>query len=125
MTVNKVNGKVSNESGIFPFSLNVLLEMPKVEEKTKGGIYLPDNLKGTQQLLQTVGLILDHGQDAFTNAFGNKYCNASRTVGCYAIINLHSGREIKLDDNTYRIVSSDEIIATITPKAYEEIKNKL
>lgn len=120
---NRVDGKVSNESGIYPEGMNVLLEMPQVQEKTAGGIILPDALKTTQQLLQRIGLVLGYGDDAFVNAFGDKRPLLYKIVGSYVFINLHSGTEIKVGDMVYRLVSSDEIRAGIDEQTYEILKS--
>lgn len=108
---------------IIPLGLNVLVEMPEKEEKTKGGIIIPT--AETTQLMQIVAKIIDCGPDSFTNAFGNKNYIQSDALGQYAVINMHAGLSFDIGDKKYRLISSDEIRAIISPELYEQIKKEL
>jgi co-chaperonin GroES (HSP10) len=110
---------------ITPLGLNVLVEMPEKQEKTKGGIYIPGQQAGTAQLMQLVAKIIDCGEDAFTNVFGEKNYLSRDAIGQYAIINMHAGLSFDIEDKKYRLISSDEIRAIISKELYEQIKSKL
>lgn len=55
-----------NESGVTPLRYGLIVEPVKVEEKTAGGIYLPDEGKERQQWRQTRGRVVALGELAFT-----------------------------------------------------------
>jgi len=103
-----------NDSGIKPIGMNVLLKMPKREEKTAGGIIIPENKLDTLNILSNVGIVLDMGYDSFININGEQTPEEKRPkVGDYVYINTHAGRDIKIDNQLYRMVSSDEIRAIV------------
>ena len=56
-----------NESGIFPQEYNCLVKPLIVEEKTKGGLYLPDDVKKKDENAQTRGLLVGISPMAFAN----------------------------------------------------------
>jgi chaperonin GroES len=55
---------VKNESGLSPTADKVLVKMLKIEEKTSGGIILPDQVQEKHQIAQQVGILLDWGSTA-------------------------------------------------------------
>jgi co-chaperonin GroES (HSP10) len=115
---------MTNNTGIIPLGLNVLIEMPKKVEKTKAGIIIPTDNGEAHQITQKVAKIIECGEDAFTNAFGNPYYRKSAIIGKYAVINMHAGLEIDVRDCKYRLISSDEIRAIIDVGVYESL-NKI
>ena len=55
-----------NASGISPVEYNVLVRPKTVEEKTKGGLYLPDDAKEREQFGQMEGELVAVSPAAFT-----------------------------------------------------------
>jgi chaperonin GroES len=56
----------SNPSGISPIEYKVLVEPIEVDEKSKGGIILPDEHKDRQQFAQMQGTLVAASPLAFT-----------------------------------------------------------
>ena len=57
-----------NQSGITPSEFKVLVKPDKVEEKTKGGIIIPETERDTQQHAATQGVLIAASPLAFTFA---------------------------------------------------------
>lgn len=54
-----------NKSGIKPTGGHILVLPDKVEEKTAGGIILPDTIRDKEQLAATAGTLIDIGPSAW------------------------------------------------------------
>lgn len=57
--------KLKNESGFVPVEYKCLVKPEEVEEKTAGGLFLPDMAKDKQQMAQVYGILIDVGGLAF------------------------------------------------------------
>lgn len=57
---------MKNESGIYPTEYNVLIKPRVVDEKTKGGIIIPDESKEREQFAQMEGELVACSPLAFT-----------------------------------------------------------
>ena len=55
-----------NESGIRPLEFKVLVKPKKVEEKTEGGIYIPQDTKEKEQFQIKEGTLVAVSEMAFT-----------------------------------------------------------
>jgi chaperonin GroES len=88
-----------------PLSDRVVLKPVKAEEKTKGGIVLPDTAKDKPQEGEIVavgpGRILDNGTKLVPEV----------KVGDRVIYSKYSGSEIKVDGEEYLIVRESDILA--------------
>ena len=51
-----------------PKGYKLLIAIPKMEEKTQGGVIIPDKLKGLEQTASIVGLVISVGQAAYKDA---------------------------------------------------------
>ncbi len=56
-----------NQSGIIPTGGHLLVLPDKVEEKTAGGIYLPQETRDKEQQAATIGKLIDIGPGAWTD----------------------------------------------------------
>lgn len=86
----------------------ILVEPIKQEEKTSGGIYLPDNAKAEKPQEATV---LKVGGEE-TNEHGIKK-NSPAKVGDLVIYKKWGGNEVKIDGKEYMFVKFDDILAVI------------
>lgn len=59
--------QVINESGILPTGGHLLVMPEKVEEKTQGGIYLPENVRDEEQRAATKGTLVAIGPTAWAD----------------------------------------------------------
>jgi chaperonin GroES len=90
-----------------PLGDRVVLRLVEQEEKTKGGILLPDTAKEKPQkgkvLAVGTGKVLDNGQKIPLDV------KAGDTV----IFGRYSGTEIKIEGEEYLIVSERDILAVV------------
>lgn len=53
--------------GIKPVGNKVMVLADQIEEKTEGGIYIPESVKERHQMSACYGVIIDMGEDCFTH----------------------------------------------------------
>lgn len=92
---------------ITPIGDKILVKRLQAEEKTKGGIVLPETAKEKPKEGKIVALgqgrLLDNGKRApFTVNEGDR-----------VIFTSYAGSEVKFDGEEYLILSEDEILAII------------
>lgn len=92
---------------ITPLGDKVLLKRLEADEKTKGGIILPETAKEKPKEGKVIamgrGRLLDNGEYApFTVKKNDR-----------VLFSSYAGSEVKIDDETYLIVAEDEILAVI------------
>lgn len=91
---------------ITPLGRRVLVKRVASEEKTAGGIYLPDNAKEKPQEAEVLALGTgkdEEGKDvSFTVAVGNK-----------VLISKYGGTEVKLDGEDVLIINESDILGII------------
>ena len=94
-------------AGFKPLNDRVLVERI-TEEKTKGGIIIPDSAKEKPQEGKVIaagdGKLLDNGQ---------KQTLAVKT-GDKVLFSKYSGTEVKIEDVEYTIVREDDILGIVT-----------
>lgn len=92
---------------VKPLYDRVLLKRLEVEEKTAGGIIIPDTAKEKPQECRVIavgpGKILDNGQVR----------TPAVKEGDRVLIGKYSGSEIKIDGEEHLIVREDEILAIL------------
>lgn len=89
-----------------PLGDRVVIKPQKAEEKTKGGIYLPETATKEKPLLGTVvavgsGKIMEDGSRAAMEV----------KVDDQVIFSKYAGTEIKLEGEEYLIMREDDILA--------------
>jgi len=92
---------------VKPLGDKVLLKRLEAEEKTKGGIVLPETAKEKPKEGKVIALgegkLLDNGKRApFTVKENDR-----------VIFSSYAGTEIKIDGEQYLILSEDEILAIV------------
>ena len=90
-----------------PLGGKVIVEILKAEEKTKGGIILPDTAKEKPQEAKVIavgsGKTLENG----------KVVAPDVKTGDIIIFGKYSGSEVKVDDREYLIIDADDILAIV------------
>lgn len=106
---------MTNQSGIFPTEFKVLVQPIKVDEKTKGGIILPDETKERDQFAQMQGVLVAASPLAFTYADNEAWGEASRPrPGDKVMFARYAGAAVKGKDGAdYRIISDKDISAVL------------
>jgi len=105
---------MSNNSGIIPLGYKVLIKVKELEEKTRGGIIIPDEVLQKEGAASQVATLIDHGEAAFTIGMADlpKEWNILPKIGATILINKYAGINVKgKDDDEYRIITDKEIIA--------------
>jgi len=92
---------------VRPLDDRVLVKQSEAEEKTAGGIVLPDTAKEKPQrgkvVAVGVGKLLDSGQRA----------KMSLKKGDEVFYGKYSGTEVKIDGETYVILKESDVLAVI------------
>lgn len=93
--------------GFRPLHDRVLVRRVEAEEKTAGGIIIPDSAKEKPQEAKVIALGTGKkGDDGKVTPFEVK-------VGDRVLISKYGGTEVKLDDRKYTLVREDDILGVI------------
>ncbi len=93
---------------IKPLSDNILIEPEEREEKTKGGIYLPQTAEGERP---QIGKVVAVGPGKRTEE--GKVIEISVKVGDRVLFTKYGPTEIKIEGKKYLIAKEDDILAII------------
>ncbi len=116
---------IKNESGIKPLDFHVLLLMDEVDEKTSGGIYLPEDEKNKKKYSQIYGQIVDIGSNAFfewiqtSDKIKTQYeiereGAVTPDIGDRVAISSYAGKLMKgKDGREYRLCNDEDVSAII------------
>lgn len=90
-----------------PLDDRVVVKPAESEEKTAGGIVLPDNAKERQQRGSVIavgpGKLLDNGERAALSV----------TVGDEVLFGQYAGSEVKIDGEEYKIMRESDLLAKV------------
>ena len=104
-----------NTSGIRPVEYNVLVKPDVVEEKTAGGLYIPDDKRERDQFGQIMGELIAVSPAAFTyNYEGWPVGEFVPQVGNRVVFSKYQATEIKgADGETYWLMKDKSIIGVM------------
>jgi len=102
----------TNASGIMPTGGHILVLPDKVEEKTSGGLYIPETTRDKEQLAATMGTIIAVGFSAWTDIDdGNPWA----TVGDHVSYGRYAGVAMKgKDEENYVLINDNDILAVLS-----------
>jgi chaperonin GroES len=107
--------KATNNSGIHPSEFNVLVRPKPVEEKTKGGIILPDNTKEREQFAQLEGVLIEASPLAFTYHDGTVEAFNPPKAGDRILFAKYAGALVTGSDGVdYRIIKDKDLTAVLS-----------
>jgi len=95
-----------------PKGYRILISVPEIEEKTKGGIIRPDSLKTKEETASIVGQVLELGPDCYRDPdrFPNgPYCKE----GDWIMFRAYSGTRFRIEGKEFRLLNDDVIEATL------------
>lgn len=105
----------TNQSGIAPTEFNVLIRPKPVEEKTKGGIILPDDTKEREQFAQLEGTLVEASPLAFTYHDGTVTAFNPPKSGDRVLFAKYAGAVVKGKDGVeYRIIKDKDLTAVLS-----------
>jgi chaperonin GroES len=100
-----------NDSGIRPLQCKVVLSIKEAEEKTQGGVYLPDSTKDREKYASEQGTVIAIGPGAFKDP---EFGDVAPEVGDMVGIARYGGTNVKgRDGKEYRIVHDIDITGII------------
>ena len=99
--------KTATKTKVKPLGENVLVRRVEAEERTAGGILLPDAAKEKPKegIVVAVGdgkLLEDGKRASFSVAAGNR-----------VIFSSYAGSEVKIDAEDYLLISENDILAIV------------
>ena len=104
-----------------PQGYKLLIAIPKLEEKTSGGVIIPDKLKGMEQTASIIGLVIAMGKAAYKDADkfpDGPYCKE----GDFVIFRSYSGTRFKLRGEEFRLINDDTVEAVVDdPREYKRV----
>lgn len=107
-----------NESGIHPTEFKVLISPKETDEKTKGGIILPDATKERDQHAQMEGVLVAVSPLAFTYATQAEWERGNGgppSVGDRVLFAKYAGAVVKSmkDGKEYRLLNDRDVAGVI------------
>ena len=104
-----------------PKGYKLLIAIPKVEEKTKSGVYMPDTLTKMEQTASIIGLVVEMGEDSYKDEqkFPNgPYCKK----GDFVIFRSYSGTRFKVENEEFRLINDDTVEAVVDdPRGFARV----
>ena len=101
-----------------PSGYHILIAMPVVESKTKGGVFVPEEFKRDEQTASICGYVMKVGPDAYQNK--DRYPNGPWCKeGDWVIFRSYSGTRFKIKGQEFRLINDDTIDGVVSdPKEY-------
>lgn len=104
---------MKNESGILPTEFKVLVRAKAVDEKTAGGIIIPDQTKERDQHAQVEGVLVAVSPLAFTYADWPEGADRPKP-GDRVLFAKYAGTNVRGKDGVdYRIVNDKDLSALL------------
>ena len=104
-----------------PKGYKLLISPVEVDEKTEGGVYMPDALRDAEGIASIIGFVVSMGSDAYKDKdkFPNgAYCKE----GDFVIFRSYSGTRFKIHSLEFRLIKDDTVEAVVDdPRGYKRI----
>ena len=95
-----------------PTGYRLLIALPEIDEKTEGGVIMPDGLRKDESTASIIGFVLKAGPDAYSDKErfpSGAWCKE----GDWVCIGRYAGSRFQIEGGEVRIINDDEVIATI------------
>ena len=97
-----------------PTGYKLLIAMPTLEEKTEGGVFIPENLKQAESTASVVGWVIQMGDLAYQDEDKfpkGPYCKE----GDWVIFRSYSGTRFKMgsENQEFRLINDDTVEACL------------
>mgnify|MGYP003146320735 CR=1 FL=1 len=95
-----------------PTGFQLLIALPEQDEKTEGGVYVPDDFRQREETASITGMVLKMGPDAFVDVsrFPNgPYCKK----GDWIIMQAYTGTRVSIHGKEFRLINDDCVKAII------------
>ncbi len=116
MYESKIEGVTGASAIPDPKGYKILVAIPKIEEKTKGGIIRPDQLRNDEGIASIFGYVVSMGADCYADK--NKFPNGAWcAVGDFVMFRSYSGTRFKVQtengDQEFRLMNDDMVEAVV------------
>ena len=104
-----------------PTGYKLLISPIQVEEKTQGGVYMPDSFKDAEGIASIIGCVVSMGPDAYKDK--EKFpTGAWCKKGDFVIFRSYSGTRFKIHSMEFRLINDDTVEAVVEdPRGYKRI----
>ena len=104
-----------------PKGYKLLISPVEVDEKTEGGVYMPDSIKDAEGIASIIGYVVSMGPDAYKDKEKfptGPWCKK----GDFVIFRSYSGTRFKIHSHEFRIINDDTVEAVVEdPRGYKRI----
>ena len=104
-----------------PKGYELLISPVEVDEKTEGGVYMPDSLRESEGIASIIGFVVSLGPDAYKDEDKfptGPWCKK----GDFVIFRSYSGTRFKIHNQEFRIINDDTVEAVVDdPRGYKRI----
>jgi chaperonin GroES len=101
-----------------PKGYKLLIALPKVQEKTAGGVFIPEDRRDAEGTASIVGFVVAMGTDAYKDEKkfpGGPWCKE----GDFVIFRSYSGTRFKVEGEEFRLINDDTVEAVVDdPRGY-------
>ena len=95
-----------------PTGFRLLIALPEVEEKTDGGIFVPEERRDAETVASIVGFVLKAGPDAYADK--NRFPNGAwASEGDWVIFSPYTGVRISVHGQELRIINDDSVLGIV------------
>jgi len=91
-----------------PIGYKLLVTLPKIEEKTAGGIIKPDAVVEREATAANIGFVVEIGPDAYKDKEkfpSGPWCEK----GDFIVMRSYSGTRMHIDGEEFRMINDDSI----------------
>jgi co-chaperonin GroES (HSP10) len=101
-----------------PTGYRLLIALPEIDEKTQGGVIMPDGLVKDESTASIIGFVIKMGSDAYSDKerFPNgAWCKE----GDFVIFRSYSGTRFKVAGKEFRLINDDTVEGVVDdPRGY-------
>ena len=95
-----------------PVGYKILVTLPDLEEKTDGGIFIPEKMRDMEQAASVVAFVLELGDLAYKDEKKfptGPWCKARDWV----LLRQYSGTRVKIFGKEFRLINDDTVEAVV------------
>jgi co-chaperonin GroES (HSP10) len=104
-----------------PTGYRLLIALPEIDEKTQGGVIMPDGLVKDESTASIIGFVIKSGPDAYSDKerFPNgAWCQE----GDFVIFRSYSGTRFKVSGKEFRLINDDTVEGVVDdPRGYTRV----
>ena len=101
-----------------PKGYRLLIALPEIDEKTQGGVIMPEGLVKDESTASIIGFVIKMGSDAYADKerFPNgAWCKE----GDFVIFRSYSGTRFKVAGKEFRLINDDTVEGVVDdPRGY-------